>query len=71
MTIRSRKSLIMDLIGPELSYLPLNLKISIFDFAYTLASTNIDQSYTKLGQNVYDHKISGEFDYRSNRTRTV
>ena len=26
---------------------------------------------TKLGQNVYDHKISDEFDYGSNRTRTV
>ena len=27
MTIRSRVSLIIELIGPELSYLPLNLKI--------------------------------------------
>ena len=26
---------------------------------------------TKLGQNVYDHKISDENDYGSNRTRTV
>ena len=26
---------------------------------------------TKLGQNVYDHKISDEFDYGSNWTRTV
>ena len=26
---------------------------------------------TKLGQNVYYHKISDEFDYGSNRTRTV
>ena len=26
---------------------------------------------TKLGQNVCDHKISDEFDYGSNRTRTV
>ena len=26
---------------------------------------------TKLGQNVYDHKISDEFDYGSNQTRTV
>ena len=39
------------------------------DFVYTLASTNIDQS--ALGQNVYDHKISDEFNYGSNRTRTV
>ena len=26
---------------------------------------------TKLGQSVYDHKISDELDYGSNRTRTV
>ena len=26
---------------------------------------------TKLGQNVYDHKIWDEFNYGSNRTRTV
>ena len=26
---------------------------------------------TKLGQNVYDHKISDEFDYGTNGTRTV
>ena len=25
---------------------------------------------TKLGQNVYDHKISDEFDYGCNQTRT-
>ena len=44
-TIRSRMSSIMDLIGPELSsYLPLNSKIAIFYFVYTLASANIDQS---------------------------
>ena len=26
---------------------------------------------TKLGQSVYDHKISDEFDYGTNQTRTV
>ena len=26
---------------------------------------------TKLGQNIYDHKISDEFDFGSNRTRTT
>ena len=26
---------------------------------------------TKLGQNVFDHKISDEFDYGSDQTRTV
>ena len=43
-TIRSRISMIIDLIGAELSYLPLNLqKIVESDFVYTLASTNVDQ----------------------------
>ena len=34
----------MDLIGPELSELfPLELaKIAVFDFVYTIASTNVD-----------------------------
>ena len=31
-----------------MSYLPLNLKIYIFDFVYTLASANIDQSKPNL-----------------------
>ena len=40
-------NLIMDLIGPELfelSALKLEKKNAIFDFIYTLASANIDQS---------------------------
>ena len=41
-------SKIMDLIGPKLSYLPLNRKFAIFDFVYTLASANIDQSVPNL-----------------------
>ena len=46
LTIRSRISLIMDLIGPELSELfALEFaKIAESDFVYTLSSTNIDQS---------------------------
>ena len=50
MTIRSRMSSIMDLIGPELSELSaLELKkFAIFDFVYTLASANIDQSLPNL-----------------------
>ena len=43
-------SLIMDLIGPELfelSALELE-KFAIFDFIYTLASANIDQSVPNL-----------------------
>ena len=42
-TIRSRMSSIMDLIGADLSYLPLNLQKLLNLTVYTLASTNIDQ----------------------------
>ena len=44
-TIRSRVSSIMDLIGPELSKLSALefAKIAHFEFVYTLASTNVDQ----------------------------
>ena len=50
MTIRSRMSSIMELIGPELSELSaLEFEnVSIFDFVYSLASTNIDQSAPNL-----------------------
>ena len=50
MTIRSQMSSIMDPIGRELSlsYLSLNLKFAIFDFVYTLAYGNIDQSVANL-----------------------
>ena len=52
MTIRSRMSSIMDLIGPEhLELFALDLKKkrkkkkkAVFHFVYTLASTNINQS---------------------------
>ena len=49
-TIRSWMSLIMDLIGPELlelSALEIR-KFAIFDFVYTPASANIDQSVPNL-----------------------
>ena len=44
-TIRSRKSSIMDLIRPELSELSALefAKIAESDFVYNLASTNVDQ----------------------------
>ena len=44
-TIRSRMSSIMDLIGPELSelYALEFAKIAESDFVYTLAFTNVDQ----------------------------
>ena len=48
--IRSRMSSIMDLIGPklfELSALELE-NLPLFDFVYTLASANIDQSVLNM-----------------------
>ena len=123
--IRSGMSSIMELIRPELRVVcPWIRKIAIFNFVYTLASANIDQSVpnlaticmpirsrmslimgqielehpelfalefgkiaeydclhssiykywpvsTKLGQNVCDHKITDEFDYEFNPTRTL
>ena len=55
---------------PELFALEFG-KIAESDFVYTLASKKYWPINTKLGQNVCDHKISDEFDYGSNRTRTV
>ena len=46
-------------------------KIVAFNFVYSLASTNINQSAPKLGHNVYEHKISDEFDHGSSYTRSV
>ena len=49
MTIRSRMSSIMNLIGPEhLELFALDLKNAIFHFVYTLTSTNINQSAPNL-----------------------
>ena len=44
-TIRSHMSLIMDIIGPELSELFAFefAKIAEYDLVYTIASTNVDQ----------------------------
>ena len=55
---------------PELFALEFG-KIAESDLIYTLASTNINPSAKKLGQNVCDNKISDEFDYGFNQTRTV
>ena len=48
--ITSRMNSIMDLIEPELSWVicPWIRKFAIFDFVYTLASANIDQSVPNL-----------------------
>ena len=50
MTTRARMSSIMEAIGPELSELSaLELKkFAIFDYVYSLASANIDQSVPNL-----------------------
>ena len=50
LTIRSRVSVIMDVIGPELSELfALEFaKIAESDFVYTQASTNVDQLVTDM-----------------------
>ena len=73
MPIKSRMSLIMGQIKSEhLELFALEIgKIAEYDFAYTLVSTNIEKINTKLGQNVCDHKTLDEFNYGSNRTRTV
>ena len=73
MPIKSRMSLFLgqiDLEHPELFALEFR-KIAESDFVYTLASTNIEKINIKLGQNVCDHKTPDEFNYGSNRTRTV
>ena len=43
----------------------------IAESVYTLASTIIEKINSKLGQNVCDRKTLDEFNYGSNRTRTV
>ena len=73
MPIKFRMSLILGQIKSEHSELfALEFgKIAESDFVYTLASTNIEKINPKLGQNVYDHKTLDEFNYGSNRNRTV
>ena len=73
MPIKSRMSVILGQIESEhLELFALEFGIiAESDFVYTLASTIIEKINTKLGQNVCDHKILDEFNYGSNRTRTV
>ena len=72
MPIRARMSSIMGQIESELLELfALEFgKIAESDFVYSCIYKYQPIS-TKLGQNVYDHKIWDESDYGSNRTRTV
>ena len=71
LTVRFQMSLIMDVIGPELSELfTLEFaKSAESDFVYTLASTNVDQSVPNMVI-IYDNEILDEFDYGSNPTVT-
>ena len=73
MPMRARMSLIMGQIEPEhLELFALEFgKIAEPDFVYTSVSTNINQSTPNLVKNVFDLKISNDFDYGSNQTRTV
>ena len=72
MTIRPRKSSIMELIGPELSELfPLEFaKIAESDFVYTIASTNVDQLVPNMVTVYMTMKSWMSFDYGSNPTVT-
>ena len=72
MTIRSRMSFIMLIIGPKhLELFALEFgKIAEFDFVYTLASTNINQSVPNLVKsNTTIRSWMG--DCGCNQTRTV
>ena len=71
MTIRSRMSLIMDLIRPELS------ELSAFELENLPYLTCLHSSICKywpisikLGHDIYAYKVSDEFDYWLNWTRT-
>ena len=55
---------------PELFALEFG-KIAKYDFVYTLIVYKYWPISTKLGRNVFDHKVSDEFDYGSNWTRTL
>ena len=64
-------SLLMDLIGPELS------ELSILELEKMLYLTYLQSSIckyrsisTKLGDSIYDQQISGKFNYGYNRIRT-
>ena len=70
MTIRSQMNVIMDLIRPELSYLPLTLKICHIWLCLHSRICKYWPISTKLGHNIYTHKISDEFNYGTNRIRT-
>ena len=71
MTIRSRMSSIMDVIGPEISELS-TLELEYFPYLtlFTLQHLQILTNQYQTGHNIYAHKVSDEFDYGTNLTRT-
>ena len=73
MTIRSWISSIMGLIGPEQPVICPCIKKKDCYISLCLLSSiyKYEPIGTKLGQNIYDHKISNEFDYGSNWIRTT
>ena len=74
MTIRSRMSSIMGLIGLELFELfalDLKKKNCFISLCSHYGINKYQPISTKLGQNIYDNKISDEFDFGSNQTRTA
>ena len=72
MTIRSRMNSIMGLIEPERPELFTLVLQKLLYFTFLHSSIYKYQPIsTKFGQNIYDHKISDEFDYGSNWTRTT
>ena len=68
MTIRSRMSLIMDLIGPKLSELSA-LELENLPYLTLFTLCKYWPISTKLGPNIYAHKVSDEFEYGTNRIR--
>ena len=71
MTIRSRMSSIIDVIRPELFELSI-LELENFPYLtlFTLYICKYWPISSKLGHNIYAHKVSDEFDYGTNWTRT-
>ena len=69
--IRSWMSSIMDLIRPELSELSaLELENLLYLTLFKSSICKYRPISTKLGHNIYAHKVSDEFDYGTNRIRT-
>ena len=72
MTTRSRMSLIMGLTGLEhLELFALDLKNCYISLCLQSSIYKYQPVGTRHSQNIYDHKISDEFDFGSNWTSGV